>query len=274
MPNANRPLNIAHRGARSLAPENTLAAARAALEIGADMWELDVAMTADGELVLLHDDTLARTSNAPQVYPDRAPWAVHTFTLDELRKLDFGSWYNETDPFQQIAEGHVTPAMQQSYRGEPIPTLRDALIFTRDHHWRVNVEIKDATHTPGDHDVVEKVVALIHAVDAADCVIISSFNHAYLSRVKAADPALPTAALVESHVADPVQLVRSLNAQAYHPGRFVIAPEEIPAIRQAGIEVNVWTINDPETMQALIQHQASGIITDFPQWLQEILAKS
>ena len=66
-----RVLNIAHRGARSLAPENTLAAAQKALELGADMWELDVAMTADGELIVIHDSTLERTSNARDVFPDR-----------------------------------------------------------------------------------------------------------------------------------------------------------------------------------------------------------
>ena len=191
-------LNIAHRGARSLAPENTLAAARKALEIGADLWELDVAVTADGELVVLHDDTLERTSNAQQVFPDRRPWAAYTFTLAELRTLDFGSWFNEKDPFKQIAAGAVTAEMQQSYVGEPIPTLREALIFTRDNHWRVNVEIKDATGTPGDRDVVEKVVALIDELEMVDRVLISSFNHEYLRRVKKANASITTAALVES----------------------------------------------------------------------------
>src|SRR5512146_2902913 len=145
-----KPLNIAHRGARSLAPENTLTAARLGLEIGADLWELDVAVTSDEELVILHDDTLERTSNVQQVFPERAPWAVHTFSLAELRQLDFGSWFNQKDPFGQVAAGKVTPAMQASYAGLPIPTLRDALVFTRDADWRVNVEIKDASGTPGD----------------------------------------------------------------------------------------------------------------------------
>ncbi len=191
-----KPLNIAHRGARSLAPENTLAAARKGLEIGADLWELDVAVTANGELVVLHDDSLERTSNAEQVFPERRPWLVHTFTLAELRRLDFGSWFNKTDPFKQIAAGAVTDEMQKSYVGEPIPTLREALVFTRDNQWRVNVEIKDATGTPGDQDVAEKVVALIEELDMIDRVLISSFNHSYLKQVKTANPALPTAALV------------------------------------------------------------------------------
>ncbi len=177
-PPSSKPLNIAHRGARSLAPENTLAAARKGLEIGADLWELDVAVTADGELVVIHDDTLERTSNAAQVYPDRRPWLVNTFSLAELRKLDFGSWFNQTDPFKQIAAGAVTQEMQQRYVGEPIPTLREALVFTRDNHWRVNVEIKDATSTPGDQAVAEKVVALIEELGMVNQVLISSLTTA------------------------------------------------------------------------------------------------
>ncbi len=266
-----KPLNIAHRGARSLAPENTLAAARLGYEIGADMWELDVAVTSDGELVLLHDDSLERTSNAEQVYPDRRPWLIHTFTLDELRKVDFGSWFNETDPFKQIAAGAVTAEMQQGYVGEPIPTLREALEFTRDNDWRVNVEIKDATSTPGDEFLPEKVVELIGELGMADRVLISSFNHSYLRRVKAANADLRTAALVESPAADPVKLVSDLGAVGYNPGIKHFKPEYIPPIREAGVEVYIWTVNDAKTMRALIDNGVSGIFTDFPQVLREEL---
>jgi glycerophosphoryl diester phosphodiesterase len=274
MPAYARPLNIAHRGARSLAPENTLAAARLGLEIGADLWELDVAETADGELVVLHDDTLERTSNVEAVFPDRRPWSVYTFTLAELRRLDFGSWFNEKDPFKQIAAGKVTKEMQASYVGEPIPTLRDALVFTRDNHWRVNVEIKDATNTAGDKDLPEKVVALIGELGMDGQVMISSFNHSYLVRVKAANPALPTAALVETPQSDPVKLVHDLGAVAYNPGDDYIRPADIPAFRQAGVDVYVWTVNDPALMRELIQNHVSGIFTDFPQVLKEILMES
>ena len=105
-------LNIAHRGARSLAPENTLAAARKALEIGADLWELDVAMTSDGVPFIVHDDTLARTSNVKQLFPERQPFTNHLFSWDDVQKLDFGSWFVATDPFKQIAAGKVTQAEQ------------------------------------------------------------------------------------------------------------------------------------------------------------------
>ncbi len=115
-------LNIAHRGARSLAPENTLAAARKALEVGADLWELDVAMTADGELFVVHDDTLARTSNVEELFPDRKPWSNSLFTLAEIKRLDFGAWFVEQDPFKQISAGQVSAAELASYRGEKAPT--------------------------------------------------------------------------------------------------------------------------------------------------------
>ncbi|HFD40915.1 MAG TPA: glycerophosphodiester phosphodiesterase, partial [Anaerolineae bacterium] len=91
-------VNIAHRGARSLAPENTLVAARKALAVGADLWETDVAVTADGELILFHDDSLVRTTDAERRFPDRAPWTFTTFSLAEIRSLDAGSWFVETDP--------------------------------------------------------------------------------------------------------------------------------------------------------------------------------
>ncbi len=266
-------MNIAHRGARSLAPENTIAAARAGHAIGADMWELDVAVTADGELVVLHDNTLLRTSNAPEVFPERAPWAIHTFTLAELRRLDFGSWFNQEDPFGQIAAGVVSAEMQRSYVGEPIPTLRDALVFTLENDWTVNVEIKDATNLPGDKDVVEKVVALIEELGMTAQVLISSFNHSYLVRVKAANTNIVTAALVGRPVEDPVALVQGLGAQGYNPDADWFRPETIPAMRAAGVEVYIWTVNDAEVMRVLTANQATGIISDFPQRVKEVLAE-
>jgi glycerophosphoryl diester phosphodiesterase len=269
--NPSRPLNIAHRGARSLAPENTLAAARKALQSGADMWELDVGMTADGELILIHDKTLERTSNVEDIFPDRRPWLIHEFTLEEIRRLDFGSWFNAQDPFQQIAAGAVSQVDLASYAGERAPTLREALVFTRDNNWRVNVELKDLARRPGDGSVAEKTVALIGELEMADRVLISSFNQGYLARVKRANPAIAAGVLVSSPDPEPAALLRRLNAQAYHPRAEAIRPQEIEALRNQGFDVYVWTVNDEETMRLLIEANASGIITDFPQALEKIL---
>lgn len=266
-------LNIAHRGARSLAPENTLLAAEKGLALGADLWELDVAVTQDGELVVLHDDTLERTSNAVNVFPGRISYAVWTFTLAELRQVDFGSWFVAKDPFGQIKAGAVSAAEQASFTGAPIPTLREALEFTRDHQWRVNIEIKDATNTPGDAFVVEKVVDLVKELDMLDHVIISSFNHDYIKRVKIAEPDLVTAALVDRVVTDPVALLQETGAQAFNPGLKYIDEQTVRAVRAAGYDVLVWTVNEEDDMRRLIEWGVSGIFTDFPQRLNKVLGR-
>lgn len=266
-------LNIAHRGARSLAPENTLLAAAKGLALGADLWELDVAVTLDGELVVLHDDTLERTSNVADVFPERLPWQVWTFTLAELRRLDFGSSFVTRDPFGQIAAGAVSAGELAAFKGAPIPTLREALEFTRANHWRVNIEIKDATGTPGDAFVVEKVAGLVKELDLLDRVIISSFNHRYLKRVRAAEHELVTAALVERAAPDPVALLEEIGAQAYNPGLHCVDEAAVRAVRAAGYAVLVWTVNEEADMRRLIEWGVSGIFTDFPQRLNAVLGR-
>ncbi|MBM4458141.1 MAG: glycerophosphodiester phosphodiesterase [Chloroflexi bacterium] len=271
-PMCTRTLNIAHRGARSLAPENTLAAAAKALEIGADMWEFDVAVSADGELFLLHDDRLDRTSNVRELFPGRAPWSSHTFTLAEIRQLDFGAWFVALDPFKQIAAGKVSPQESARYRGEKAPTLREALEFTRQNNWRANIEIKDQRGKPGDATVVEKVVALVDELRVTDRVLISSFNHSYLERVKKANPAIATGALVSTPDPDPLALLRRLGAQAYNPNVKAIEPAEVRRIRDQGFDVFIYTVNDEPTMRSLVEARASGIFTDFPQTLKPLSA--
>jgi glycerophosphoryl diester phosphodiesterase len=160
-------------------------------------------MSADGELILLHDDTLERTTDAVQVFPDRGPWSVYEFTLAELGKLDFGSWFVESDPFGQAAQSNITAAELESYRSLPLTTLAEALQFTKDNHWWVNVEIKDASDTPADVVIVAKVVGLIEELAMQDQVLISSFNHDYLRQVKTINPSIETGVLVNTVVVDP-----------------------------------------------------------------------
>lgn len=264
-------LNVAHRGARSVAPENTLAAARKALEFGADMWELDVQLTADGEFILLHDDTLDRTSNVETVFSDRRPWRAADFTLDEIRQLDFGSWFNETDPFGEIAAGHVTEAEQQSYAGEPAPTLREALEWTRDNDWRVNVELKDLEGASGEETFVEGVVELVGELDMVDQVLISSFNHEYVRRAKSANPEIQAGALSSWYVRDVVDYIRELGADAYNPNARAIAAPSIRELRDQSIDVYVYTVNDEAQMRELVEAGATGLFTDYPQRLVTVI---
>lgn len=268
-----RVLNIAHRGARSLAPENTLAAARKALECCADMWELDVMMTACGELVIHHDDSLDRTSNARELHPGRRPWRVRDFTLEELRRLDFGSWFAREDPFGSIGSGAVSLSEAESFIGEPVLTLSEALEFTKRAGWLVNVEMKDLTGAPGHDVIVEKTVACIEKLKMEGRVLLSSFNHSYLLRAKALNPGIAAGALVKSLQADPLGLLRGLNAEAYHPRDGAFRLEDLPLLRKEGRRALVWVVNEENRMRELIRAGVDGIFTDFPQLLNDLLKK-
>ncbi len=259
-----RPLVIAHRGFRGIAPENTLVAAQKGFDAGADMWELDVAASSDGELVVMHDTTLVRTTDANLRFPSRSPWNVYDFTLGELKSLDAGSWYSRTDPFLQIREGRIGAEELRSFSGVHIPTLREALELTKRLDWRVNIEIKDATGFACDAWIVEKTVALVKELDMVPSVLISSFNHAYLKRAKKAEPSIDVAALIDKPLKDPVKTLRELGAIALNPNEKHLDEATVKAVRAAGFGVLPWTVNDPARMASLVAWGVTGIITDFP----------
>lgn len=267
-------LNIAHRGARSLAPENTLAAARKGLEVGADMWELDIQMTADEELIVIHDSTLKRTSNVREVFPKRKPWLVHKFTLDEIRLLDFGSWFRKQDPFGQIAAGMVAESDLASYVHQQAPTLREALTFTQEHSWSVNLEIKDLGGNPDPRQVAKKILALVEDLEMLDSVLISSYNQDYLAKLRETHPHIATGVLVSKPHPHPEKLLRRLGAQAYHPRLSGFRPADIALLRPQGFRVHVWNVNDRKNMERLVRAGVDGIFTDFPQVLTSVLTSS
>lgn len=262
-----RPLIIAHRGARAHAPENTLSAGRLAHAYGADLWELDVARTRDGVLVVIHDDTCARTTDATArpTLAGRAPWRVADMTLAEMRELDAGSWFVETDPFGRIALGDVGPLQCATYRGEHVPTLAEALELTRTLRWRVNIEIKDHAGTAGDATVVDDVVRLVCAHGMHHAVLLSSFRHDYMREAHRIHRGIATALLFETAMGDdPAALCRDAGAVALHPRRDLLAPCALDDLSTAGVCVNTWTVNDiPEVLQ-LARDGVDGIITDVP----------
>jgi glycerophosphoryl diester phosphodiesterase len=268
-----RPLNIAHRGARSLAPENTLAAARRAAMVEADMWELDVRLSADGVPVVVHDESLIRTSNVTGASFPAAddPWPVQKFTLSELKALDFGSWFALADPFGQIALHTLSSSETSAYQGETIPTLAEALTFSSDRGLMVNVEIKDLTGLPGDTDIVEQVVRDIESVGMVERVIISSFNMNYIRQSKQLLPEAAVGFISDRELPAPADLLEAIQADAYHPHQGCLAASTISDLRKKGFLVNVWTVNDPQRMNAFIDQEVTGIITDFPQLLRQAL---
>ncbi|MBC7169672.1 glycerophosphodiester phosphodiesterase [Candidatus Bipolaricaulota bacterium] len=270
-----KPLVLAHRGARSVAPENTLAAARRAAELGADGWELDVQLTADGELIVMHDGTLTRTTDAASVFPGRAPWRVADFTLDEIRTLDAGSWFMREDPFGTIAGGEVTRDEAQAYRGERVPTLREALLLSADLGLVVNIELKGtplAPLSPQGREMVEKVVALVRELGLVEGVIVSSFDHERIRYLKAIAPDIPAALLVLVLPSDPVGYVKGYGADALNPQATAYDGGSARQLRAAGYGVYLWTVNAPDELARFAADPCvSGIITDWPQRLRTIL---
>jgi len=266
--------NIAHAGGRALAPENTLAAARKSLEVGADLWELDVAVTADGELILFHDDSLARTTNVETLFPDRAPWTFTTLSLAEIRSLDAGSWFAAADPLGQIAAGTVSAAELQTYAGEKIPTLAEALIFTQENDYRVNIEMKRLPPPLQDFPVPQRVVSLIERLKIdPHRLIISSANQTWLRTVRQLNPALELQAVLGIPETAPLEW-GNFEFTAYNVRHTMISDNEIMALRRRGIAINLWTVNDPDDMERFIAAGVAGLITDFPQRLKKLLHAS
>lgn len=263
--------NIAHRGARSLAPENTISAARKALEVGADGWELDVQMSRDKKMVVIHDESLVRTSNVKEIFPHREPWLVRDFTLKELQELDFGSWFNETDPFGQIAAGNVSKEEQRSFAGVKILSLEEALEFTKKSKWKVNIEIKSFPFETDNFELVEKVVDQINQFKMEKMVMVSSFNHAYIKQVKKLNPRITTGALVDKPLNNPANYLKEIEADVYDVSVSAISLDEIELLQSKGFSVIIWTVNDEKTMKDLIKVRVDGVITDFPQKLKTIL---
>ncbi|HOO90043.1 MAG TPA: glycerophosphodiester phosphodiesterase family protein [Syntrophales bacterium] len=258
-------LIIAHRGARSLAPENTLAAARKALDVGADLWETDVSVTNDGELILFHDESLVRTTNVKERFPNRDPWRGNTFTLEELRSLDAGSWFTTADPFGRIAMGEVSQEDLSAYRNEKIPTLSEALRFTRDASFCVNLELKRLSPPMENFPMVERVLASIEdaGIDHGR-VIVSSFHHEWLREVQIRNPSLAIQALIGYSETDPLDW-GGLEFATYNARSTLIDENQVRVITEKGISINLFTVNDEDEMLRFTKAGVTGLITDFPQ---------
>ncbi len=260
----------AHRGACSIAPENTLLALEKARLCGADLWETDVQVTADGELVLFHDHTLERTTDvlSQSVYSSRSPWNLTDFSLVELQQLNAGSWFLETDPFGTIAAGDVARDDFSAIEAQQIPLLGDVLNACRENDFPVNLEIKDQAGTAADEIIVGKILSLLKTTRTEQLVLLSSFNHDYLRQVKLLNPAIATAALVEKkHPENLLDYLRDLGVDAYHPDHLITDAELITQLIAAGMRVNLWTVNGVERARYFSVAGATFICTDWPQRL-------
>ncbi len=268
----------AHRGARSAAPENTMAAARAALAQGAHGWELDVHLTRDGAVIVTHDHGLRRVTDIAvrPGMPPRREHVVDRLSLAQVRALDAGSWFARRDPFGTVASGEVGPQALAGFAGEAVPTLAEALKWSRVAGLAVNVEIKDMLGGD-DAGLVREVVRLVRASGMADRVLVSSFRPASLELFCALCPEVAVGLLLDEKAlaaptAEIVARLRDLGAAALHPSVRGLRPGRVGEVRAAGFDVNVYTVNREEDILMLAREGATGIITDFPARTLAVLA--
>ncbi|MCA1794415.1 MAG: hypothetical protein LC660_11225 [Desulfobacteraceae bacterium] len=263
---------IAHRGARSLAPENTLAAAKTAWQSGAHRWETDIQVTRDGHPVLFHDAGLLRCTNAKTRFAhlrsdDSKKFLLSQFTLAQLKELDAGSWFAKMDPFSTIQKGYVTQQALAGFMAEKIPTLEEGLLLTKSLDWKINLELKDHGTDPVSFHTVDTTLAAVDAVEIrAGQVVISSFNHEWLDRVRHLRPDIHVQALV-GESADNMEHFTAGRFSAYNINADLVNLFFVQNLVTRGFEVNLFTVNDLEAASRFIQAGAKGIITDFPQIL-------
>ena len=256
---------IAHRGARSLAPENTLVTARTAHALGADLWETDVAVSADGGLFLMHDDSMERTTDAALKFPNRVPAPFSTYTLAEIRTLDAGSSFVRDDPYGQITAGAVGPNEQAGFAGEKVPTLREAFELTVELDWRMNLELKAQPKPNDTFDVVSAVLALADEVGIGpEHLLFSSAQHGWLRAVKARRPEFEVQALLGLFPQDPIDFSDAFF-DTFNPRITRCSVEELAAVLARGVKLNPYTVNEPEEIAQLVAIGITGLITDFPQ---------
>ncbi len=260
-------LIAAHRGARALRPENTLAAFTASLG-HCHFIEIDVQMTRDGVPVVIHDPTLKRTTDAP--FQARAlnltSLRVNSWNATQLKLLDAGSWFVETDPFGTLASGIIALETIQPLLPLHIMTLAEMLEWALRHKIPINIEIKNQKGTKFDRNVVTIVLDIIQRTGTASMVLISSFNHDYLFQCKALAPHISVAVLQdEPHPPDLIDYLRAIGASAYHPADAITDAALIRYLRPAGFGVSVYTVNDKSRQRQLFADGATAIITDFPE---------
>lgn len=258
--------NIAHRGARSLAPENTMVAIEKAWESGAHGIEVDVRASADDKFVLMHDNTLARTTDVHHIFPDRQHDPIHTFSLAELLRLDAGSWFVESDPFGTIEAGQPSTDEVDRMKGVKIPTLAEALDFVRANSWFINIELKDLPR----FSLVDRVLNLIDDLKLQTSRFsLSSFSHDYLYRIKELRPDIEINALIGIDGMRP-QEWGTFEFEIYNANADLTDEMQIERALAHGCQINLYTVNEPEEMRRFLKAGVSKIITDYPQRLKRL----
>lgn len=232
------PRVLAHRCGGALAPENTLAGLEAAVRIGCRGVEFDIMLAADGVPVLIHDETLERTTDGHGRVAETS-WEV-------LRRLDAGGWFGER------------------FAGEPLPTLQEAATRCIELGLAVNLEIKPASGFEAETGRVAATVAHSSWRNAALPPLLSSFSQTALRAAAEVAPALPRALLVEQIPADWLARCQRLGAVAMHVDHTFLDARTAAEVRAAGLWLACYTVNDPGRAVELFTWGVDCVITDYP----------
>lgn len=229
-------LNIAHRGASGRFPENTLRAFNAAIDAGVQMCELDVQLTSDGALVVIHDETVERTTDGNG--------AVRAMTLVQLKRLDAGVRF------------------RTEFKGERVPTLEEVMTLAEG-RCGLNIEIKSA-------GVEHKVCELIVRRGALATAMISSFDWDALAVVRHFEPRMRVGLLASQWPARLVGAAFELKAESINPRANMVTEDLCIAAHERNLSVYTWTVDEPVEMRRLIAFGVDGIMTNFPERLREL----
>lgn len=238
---------IAHRGASAYYPENTMAAFRAAIAMKADMVELDVQLSADGEVVVFHDENISRCTDG------RGRIADYLFV--RLRKLDAGGWFHK------------------EFAGERIPTLTEVLALCKD-RIAVNIEVKtEAVTDETSGGIEEKCLQIVDQIGMREHVVYSSFDSRAILHFKQIDARTPVAVLYEKKqhgLRLPSEIVQCLGADAFNCSRRELGKKWLADLKLHGIPVHIYTVNDEKNMQRLLDLGIDGIFTNRPDVLRSV----
>lgn len=227
----------AHRGSSGTYPENTFAAFNEAERVGSDGIEIDVHLTRDEEIVVLHDNTVDRTTNGTGL--------VRDYRLEEIKELDAGSWFSA------------------EHSGERIPTLKEVLEWMKGNTITLNIELKNVTIQYPDFE--KRIVSEIEESGLEDRIIISSFNHYALKRVKELNPKIECAILYAQQLFEPWNYAETIGATSLHPHDPKTDLEIINTAQQHGFPVRVYTVNNEKRMKELISAGCSALMSDYPE---------
>lgn len=239
-------INYAHRGASGYFPENTMLSFEKAIELGCNGIETDVQLTKDGEMVLIHDEKLDRTTNGIGF--------VKGYTLKELKTLDAGSFVSER------------------FCTAEIPTAEELIELAKAKNIVVNFELK--TGQIWYEDIEEKLINLICKHNFKEKAIISSFNHYSIQKCREIDKSISTGLLYSDGLYEPQLYAKIVGAEAIHPYFPTVDNKSlIDRIKAEGIRINCYTINAVEDMKRFLGYDVDGIITNYPDKLNKLMSE-